>query len=245
MNRFESEWRARFERFGRTSAEEHEVSGWSAEGLGRRIRLFERMVPGFPLPKGARILELGCGAGTYVRHLAGLGHWVVGVDYAMPSLQRAVEADPGRKGHYVAADGYDLPFRPASFDLVVCIGVLQALSRPERIFDEITRLLRPRGILVVEALNPLELPAMARRLREMMGGRPPRVRAYRSSRVRHWLEQRNTRLLRRVGVYLPPRRFPGLGRLLDRPAVIRLLEGIPGGPLLGAHAFWLVGRKSS
>ncbi len=245
MKAFDAEWRARFERFGQTHAEEHEVSGWSAEGLARRFGLFERMFPQLLLPKRAHVLELGCGAGTYVRYLAGLGHWVVGIDYALPSLRRAVEADPGRKGCYVAADGYDLPFGPATFDLVVCIGVLQVLSQPERIFDEITRILRPRGMVLVEALNPLNLPAMARRLLEMIGGRPPRVRAYPPFQVRHWLEQRKTRLSRRVGVYLPPRRFPGLGRLLDRPAVFRLLEGIPGGPFFGAHAFWLVGQKSS
>jgi SAM-dependent methyltransferase len=244
MKAFDAQWRARFERFGRTYTEEHEVSGWSAEGLARRLRLFARVLSRLPLPQHAHVLELGCGAGTYVRYLAGLGHSVVGVDYAVPSLGRAVEADPGRKARYVAGDGYDLPFRPASFDLVVCIGVLQASSRPERIVDEITRTVRPRGLVVLEALNALELPALARRLGERVAGRPPRLHAHPPARVRNWLERRNTRLVRRVGVYLPPRRLPGLARLLDRPPVIPLLERIPGGALLAAHAFWLVGEKS-
>ena len=242
---FDDEWRARFERFGRSYAEEHEVSGWSPEGLTRRVRLFERVCGQLPLKKRAHILELGCGAGTYVRYLAGMGHSVIGVDYALPSLRRAVGADPGRKGRYVGADGYALPFVCGSFDLVVCIGVLQAVSRPDRLLDEIARILRPGGIIVVEALNALEPPAMARRLLEIIGGRPARVRAYTPFQVREWFERREIRLLRRVGVYLPPRQFPGLGRILDRSAVTRLLERIPGGSLLGAHAFWLVGQKSS
>jgi SAM-dependent methyltransferase len=241
VNTFDAQWRARFERFGRTHTEEHEISGWSSEGLARRFKLFGGLVSELPIPDSADVLELGCGAGTYVRYLAGLGHSVVGVDYARPSLGRAIEADPGRKGRYVAADGCDLPFRAKSFDLVVCIGVLQASSRPERILDESTRTMRPGGFIVVEALNALEAPAMARRFGELIIGRPPRLRAHPPSRVRRWLEARNVRVVRKLGVYLPPRRLPGLGRLLDRPMVSALLERVP----TTAHAFWLVGRKST
>ncbi len=244
MRAFDSVWRARFERFGRTYAEEHQISGWSAEGLARRLRLFAQVLSWLPVPDRARILELGCGAGTYVRSLAGLGHSVVGVDYSLPSLQRAVSADPGQKGRYMAADGYALPFERGAFDLVICLGVLQAVSRPRELIVEVSRVLRPEGVAVVEALNSLELPAMARRLGQIVAGRPSRVRAYSPFRVRRWLEAGEIRFHRQIGVYLPPRPFPGLGRLLDRPAVMRALEAIPGGSLVTAHAFWLVGQKS-
>jgi SAM-dependent methyltransferase len=245
MKTWDEEWRARFERFGRTYTEEHEVSGWSAEGLTRRFSLFAEVFGQLPLPKRATILELGCGAGTYVRYLAGLGHSVVGVDYALATLRRALEAYEGRGAHYVAANGYALPFGPGSFDMVVCIGVLQAVSRPGCLLDEVGRILRPQGIILVEALNALELQAMARRLLEVIKGRPPRLHCYSPSQVRRWLKRREIKPLRRVGVYLPPRQFPGLGRILDWPGVIWLLEGIPGCSLMGAHAFWLVGQKSS
>jgi SAM-dependent methyltransferase len=155
-----------------------------------------------------------------------------------------VDADPGQKGSYVTADGYDLPFARESFDLVVCIGVLQVLSRPLDLLEEILRVLRPRGVVVVEALNAFELPAMARRLAEIVLGRPRRVRAYPVFRIRRWLEAREVQLLRRVGVYLPPRRLPALGRCFDRASVGGLLERLPGVSPLLAHAFWLVGQKT-
>lgn len=241
MSSFEGQWRARFERFGRTYTEEHAISGWSAEGLTRRTSRFKDLLGQLPLPKSAKVLELGCGTGTYVRYLAGLGHVITGVDYALPVLGRALEADA--KGRYVAADGYELPFVPGSFDLVVCIGVLQAVSRPEQLLDEIIRVLRGRGIIVVEALNALEIPAAARRLREIINGRPARVRRNSPFQVRGWLEQRDIQILRRVGIYLPPRRFPGMGRIFDLPGVTWLLEETPGVSVVLAHAFWLVGRK--
>ena len=244
MKTLDAEWRARFERFGRTSAEEHEVSGWSPEGLARRVRLFERTLGQLPIPARATVLDLGCGVGSYVRYLAGQGHQVVGADYSLPSLTRALEADGGPTHRYVAADGYELPFRRRSFDLVVCIGVLQAVSCPERVLDEIARVLRPEAVLLVEALNRLEIPALARGLLERVGIFRPRVRFDSPFQVRRWLERRRIRCLRRVGVYLPPRRLPWLGRIFDPPVVTRLLEGIPGGSLLGAHAFWMVGQRS-
>ena len=244
MKTLDAEWRDRFERFGRTSAEEHEVSGWSLEGLARRVRLFEQTLGKLPIPARATVLDVGCGVGSYVRYLAGRGHRVVGADYSLPSLARALaaEGDPNRR--YVAADGYELPFRRRSFDLVVCIGVLQAVSCPERLLDEIARVLGPQGVLLMEVLNGFEIPALARGLLERVGVWRPRVRCDSPFQVRRWLERRRIRVLRRVGVYLPPRRLPWLGRILDPPAVTQALEGIPGGPLLGAHAFWMVGQRS-
>jgi SAM-dependent methyltransferase len=240
---FDQEWRARFQRFGRTHVSEHAVSGWSVGGLRRRVQIFERLLDEVPLPRPARVLELGCGAGTYVRHLSDRGHRVVGLDYALPSLSHAAAGDPERRASYVCADGYALPFRSGSFDLVVCIGVLQALSAPDRLLDEIVRVLRPAGVIVIEALNASAVAAVIRRVREMVAGRPPRLCFYSVFRVRRWLRQRGVVVLRRVGVYLPPRRFSAVGGLLDRSPLIPLLEAVPGAALLGAHAFWLVGRN--
>jgi SAM-dependent methyltransferase len=243
--RFDAEWRARFERFGRCHHEDHAVSGWSAEGLARRLKVFGALVGELPLEKGSRVLELGCGAGTYVRYLTGLGHHVVGVDYAFPSLERATAADQRRLGRYVAADGYELPFAPACFDLVVCVGVLQALSRPERLIDEIAGVLRPHGLVVVEVLNAFGPGRVSRRLRAALGRRGGRVRFFRPSHVARWLAQRDIMLTRRIAVHLPPRRYPALGRVLDSRTARWLLDAVSAGALLTAHAFWLVGEKAA
>lgn len=241
---FDLDWRARFERFGAVSSHEHEVSGWSREGLQRRFRLFQELLGALPLPPRARALDLGCGAGTYVRALAGLGHVAVGVDYAVPSLRRAVKADPAGKGLYLAADGAALPFRAESFDLVTCIGVLQAVSRPEELVAQISRVLRPGGTVIVEALNPMELPALGRRVLDAVAARPPRLQRHRPSQLRGWLAGWGIRVVRQVGVYLPPRGYPGLGRVFDCSSLMRLLELVPGGSRGVAHAFWLLGQKA-
>src|SRR5690349_18152835 len=88
---FDQEWRARFQKFGSAYQADHAVSGWSVEGLERRLDLFRELLAGLHLPAPQRVLELGCGAGTYVRYLSQLGHRAIGIDYAVASLARAVE----------------------------------------------------------------------------------------------------------------------------------------------------------
>lgn len=243
MRTFEAEWRARFERFGRTYSDEAAISGWSATGLRRRLSLFQSLLAVLPLGEGATVLELGCGGGTYVRFLAAHGFRAVGLDYSLPSLTRARAADPDGAGRYIAGEAYALPFDDAAFDLVVCIGVLQALGRPQRALDEMARVTRPGGWLVVEALNGRAPAALARRAAAAVRRTPQRVRAYEPGQVRTWLRGRGLVPVRQAPLCLPPRRRPGLEWLLDRSRLTSAVESWPGLATIAAHAFLFVAQR--
>lgn len=239
---FESEWRARFERYARLYADEAQISGWSLEGLRRRVALFRTLIHPPEAHSPAVALELGCGAGTYVRLLAGLGYRAVGLDYSVATLQRAVAADSGGKGRYVAGEAYALPGRAGSVDLVVSIGVLQALSEPQRALEEIRRVLRPGGRVLLEVLNSRALVARARAAHARLRGVPPRVATYDPDRVAAWLRSQGFVIERRAALRLPPRSAPGLGRVLRARPVERVVEAVPVLSRALAHAVWLVGR---
>ena len=244
MTKFEEEWRKRFERFAQDYCTDYLVSGWSESGLRRRLVLFEKLLRESELPASAHILDLGCGAGTYVRFLASIGYRVIGLDYSMPSLYRALAADPKRNGSYVGAEAYRLPFCNGCFDLVVSIGVLQALENPELALDEMIRILRPQGLLVIEFLNAFEIVSVLRSLGERLKGALPRLHTYSPFKVRRWLSHRGLRSIQRAGIYLPPRNLPWIERIFDLRGVVRLIEGVPGLSLIGAHAFLLIGKKT-
>ena len=243
MKTFEEEWRRRFERFAKDYEADHLISGWSDNGLKQRLASFKQLIRGQNLPFPAQILDLGCGAGNYVRFLADIGHRVTGLDYSFPSLNRALSADQKHAGHYVGGDAYSLPFSKECFDLVISIGVLQALASPERALDEMVRVLRPEGLLVIEFLNALELAALARSAVEKLSDRSSRLHTYSFFDVHRWLLKRGVRFIRRTGIYLPPRRAPWLGRIINVKGLVRLMEGIPGVSLVSAHAFLLIGKK--
>jgi SAM-dependent methyltransferase len=243
MSRFEDEWRARFERFARAHTDEASISGWSETGLQRRVELFRHLVPPASPGPSPVALEVGCGAGTYVRLLAGLGYRTIGLDYSLPSLVRALEADPGRKGHYLAGDAYTLPGSSGRFDLVVAIGVLQAVSRPEQVLAEAARVLRPGGTLLIETLNSRSLAARAQRLHARLRRLPPRVLAYDPAVVAGWLEARGFSILERIPLCLPPRRLPVVGYALRSAPVDWALRSstLVAGAL--GHAVWFRCRR--
>lgn len=240
---FEAEWRSRFERYARTHESEALISGWSETGLERRLSLFGSLLASLRLPASAAALDLGCGGGTYVRLLGDMGHRPVGLDYSVPSVCRAKGADPGRKGSYLAGDAGSLPFPDGMFDLVVSIGVLQALGQPERAIAEMARVLRPGGALVVEALNARAAIAVARQLQQRLLRRPPRVRAYSPTVVRRWLAAAGLGLERQAGLLLPPRNLPGFAGMLDVPVLRAATARVPGLMEIGAHSFLYVARR--
>lgn len=240
---FEREWRRRFERFARDATAEHDISGWSEAGLRRRIRAFGELTTPVPLAAGARVLDLGSGAGTYVRLLASQGYRAVGVDYSIPSLKRSVEADPERLGRYLCGDAYSLPFRDESFELIVMIGIFQALGEPARALTEARRLLRPGGHLVLEILNANEILIRARTFLERTRRENAGVRTYGRSEMTRWIRAAKLRPVRGVPVFLPPRKLPGLEAWMDHPVPRFFLRAVPGCADLGAPSFLLLARR--
>lgn len=238
----EKEWRARFARFAAQNDSEHRVSGWSEQGLHRRHAIFTKLIADEGLKAPAAILDLGCGAGTYVRSLAKLGYRAVGLDYSLPSLQRAMAADRPKAGKYIAAEAYHLPFHDDSFDMVISMGVLQVLTSPEVAFGEMVRVLRPGGWLLIEFLNKHEV---ASRIIRLIRQDPTGVRSYSLFQIRLWLTRQGLTQIKRVGVYLPPRNLHWLRTLLHLRWSQALLDNVPGVALIGAHAFIVYGIKRS
>lgn len=243
MSAFEQQWKGRFEKFATRHAADHLVSGWSETGLRRRVATFERLLERGVIPGGARVLDLGCAAGTYVRLLAKRGHAAVGVDYSLPSLARAAAADPARSSSYVAGEAYALPFAGGTFQAVLCIGVFQALADPERALGEIARVLSPGGIAIVEALNPNTPMAATRRLAARVRGESTRVRYTAPGAVETAMKARGLTPLDRVGIVIPPRSLRGLASRIEMSGIAATLGAAPGLRAVTAHAFWIIGAR--
>jgi SAM-dependent methyltransferase len=79
------------------------------------------------LPRRARVLDLGCGAGRDTRRLLNEGYRAIGLDYAPTLLQIAAQASAGK---LVDADLRCLPFKCGSFDAVWAVASL--LHIPKR-----------------------------------------------------------------------------------------------------------------
>lgn len=83
-------------------------------------------------PRGARILDAGCGPGRHGGHLQSLGHEVVGVDVDPVLIAAAEEDFPGPTWLVGDLADLDLPARgiPEGFDVVLCAGNVMTFLAP-------------------------------------------------------------------------------------------------------------------
>jgi ubiquinone/menaquinone biosynthesis C-methylase UbiE len=113
------------------------------------------------LPPGARVLEIGCGAGHLTVRLAERELQVEAID-ASPAMveaaaSRAVEGGMRERVTVKVADVHALPFESNHFDLIVAVGVIPWLHSPDAAASEMARVLRSGGQLVVTADNRARL----------------------------------------------------------------------------------------
>jgi SAM-dependent methyltransferase len=95
-----------------------------------------------------RVLDLGCGAGRFVKALQDAGADPVGVEVAQEALDRAAANAPGADLRLLSEDG-DLPLEHGSVDLVWCSEVLEHVADGGRLLQEARRVLRTGGRLLV------------------------------------------------------------------------------------------------
>jgi ubiquinone/menaquinone biosynthesis C-methylase UbiE len=108
-----------------------------------------------------RVLEVGVGTGVNFQHYPA-DVQLLGIDISEQMLRRARErADrTGREITLETADVESLPFEDESFDTVTATCVFCSVSDPIRGLEEVRRVVRPDGrVLLVEHVRP-ENPVM-------------------------------------------------------------------------------------
>jgi SAM-dependent methyltransferase len=126
--------------------------------------LFDR----YGLSNAIRILDLGCGTGEITRRLATRypDAKLVGIDILETNLALARRdgASLGDRIRYEQGDAFALQHADASFDLVVCRHMSQAVPDFPLVLAEITRVLKPGGWLhlLSEDYGMLHMPVVER-----------------------------------------------------------------------------------
>ncbi len=110
--------------------------------------------------RGGDVLEVGCGTGLLLRHMAGFARSARGVDLSPGMLERA----RARGLDVVEASATDLPFPDASFDVACSFKVLAHVRDVRRALAEMARVVRPGGHVIAELYNPISLRGLAKRL---------------------------------------------------------------------------------
>ncbi|MFO0680916.1 MAG: class I SAM-dependent methyltransferase [Sandaracinus sp.] len=113
-----------------------------------------------PHARGKRVLEVGCGTGLVLARIAPVAERAVGVDLSPGMLAKARER--GLEVHEGSATA--LPFEAESFDVVCSFKVLAHVPDLPQALREVSRVLRPGGIALLELYNRRSLRYLARRI---------------------------------------------------------------------------------
>ena len=92
---------------------------------------------------GSHVLDLGSGPGNVAEMFAQAGAVVTGVDFSPQMVNTAQSRYPHIM--FTEANAEQLPFDDGVFDAVVSNYVVHHLARPEIVFREISRVLKPGG----------------------------------------------------------------------------------------------------
>ncbi len=107
------------------------------------------------LPKGSRIIDIGCGIGGSSRILArDYGFDVLGVTISSEQVRRANELTPKNLScKFIVMDALDLQFEDGSFDGIWSVEAGPHILDKQLYADQMLRVLRPGGVLAVADWN--------------------------------------------------------------------------------------------
>jgi ubiquinone/menaquinone biosynthesis C-methylase UbiE len=140
---------ARFDRFLKTLWKD--VYPEYTSGLHDHITasVWKRVKETYPMPEGARVLDIGCGQGVALKHFAADKLDAIGI-----AIGEDVEICHQKGFNAVEMDLSFLEFPDQSFDLVWCRHVLEHSIFPLFSLSETFRVLKPDGVLYMEVPAP-------------------------------------------------------------------------------------------
>ncbi len=104
---------------------------------------------------GQRVLDISTGKGRFAINFARAGAQVTALDIApqMLDLARGASHQASVVVNLLQADAENLPFGVRSFDVVVCMEAIMHVPHPQRLVDEMARVVRPGGTVLLSMTN--------------------------------------------------------------------------------------------
>lgn len=174
---------ARATAYDQEQAEEYDSYRFTKES-GKAIHRAERACLFRALnkiPKGSKIIEVGCGTGRLLVEVEKLGYSVDGADASGAMLEQAKAKFAGREDipEFILCEAAVIPAESNTYDFSYSIRLLNQTESPEyalRVVTEMIRITKPGGHCLIEFINQ-HRPRLGMNKRETTRLRPKEVKA--------------------------------------------------------------------
>jgi ubiquinone/menaquinone biosynthesis C-methylase UbiE len=115
------------------------------------------------------IIDIGCGSGVQIKEVGKNGYSLaIGIDINLNAIRFARERSlPDTE--FIIADAQHLPIRSSSADKIICAEIIEHLKRPEKLVNEIDRVLKRQGVVVITTPNDQSIWGIYEFLWDMFG----------------------------------------------------------------------------
>lgn len=142
---------------------------WFKTPHGQYVYRYEReiIMDLVRITPGMTVADIGCGTGIYTNEFCQAGANVTGMDISPEMLAIAAEKNKrhGDRVRFIAGDAAALPFDDNSFDMVTSISAMEFFEKPRDSLQEMYRVVKPGGRLVVATLGSRSLWSLQRRIK--------------------------------------------------------------------------------
>jgi ubiquinone/menaquinone biosynthesis C-methylase UbiE len=138
---------------------------WFTTPIGELVRECEKelIISLLKPKKGDKLLDAGCGTGVFTDDILKHGALVFGIDISLPMLSRAGEKLEGYPFFKALGTMICIPFADSTFDKVVSITALEFIEDGRKAVEELFRVTKKGGSILVATLNSLSPWAGQRR----------------------------------------------------------------------------------
>lgn len=132
------------------------------------------------------LIDIGCGEGFVLQKFSPEGK-VVGIDTSQEALKLAKKNFP--RAIYKKANIYKIPFPKSSFDVALCLEVIEHLDNPDRGLKEVSRVAKNAIISVPESLVFRTLNLARLKNISLLGEDPEHMQRFTKTTFRKLLER--------------------------------------------------------
>lgn len=143
----------------------YDENRYGGKGAGYREKIMKNILISLIKPSsGMKILDIGTGTGRGVMHLTGTGAEIIGVDANESMLEVArkkVKENNLKNIEFRQVDALKLPFPSDTFDAVISLNFIHLfypVKNQKAFVEEMKRVLKPNGLLLIEIANALHGP---------------------------------------------------------------------------------------